>query len=49
MKKQMEKVAKKEVKEHEAKMHKGKVAMKNGGAVKAQKYKDGGMVRGKKC
>lgn len=55
MKKMMEKVAEKKVKAHEAKMHKGgKVAMKNGGAVKkgmpVQKYKDGGMVKSaKKC
>lgn len=54
MKKMMEKVAEKKVKAHEEKMHKGKVAMKNGGPVKkgmpVQKYKDGGYVKaGKKC
>lgn len=54
MKKMMEKVADKKVKAHEEKMHKGKVAMKNGGMVKkgmpVQKYKDGGYVKsGKKC
>jgi hypothetical protein len=51
MKKQMEKVADKKVKAHEAKMHGKKavpVKLKDGGMVK--KYKDGGMVRGaKKC
>lgn len=52
MKKMMEKVADKvadkKVKAHESKMHKGKVAMKDGGPVK--KYKDGGYVKsGKKC
>jgi hypothetical protein len=41
--KQMQKVAKKEVKAHEKQMH----GMKNGGKVK--KYASGGAVRGTGC